>query len=187
MQRSPLALLLLHSVSLVGAYKPLLGELCNALNDCNGHGICNTQTKVCSCVDGWGSANDISTRKSADCSQRICPSGPSWSSVPTGATTAHAVSECSDMGICDPATGQCKCFPGFVGAACERSLKELCLSANSSLFSFMSERLLWPWNMRQHASHGHDDKCYAVVGGDDVCRTSRYDDVGSRSNLWLRV
>ncbi|KAH9117001.1 hypothetical protein LEN26_005523 [Aphanomyces euteiches] len=121
MQRSLLALLLLHSFSLVGAYKPLLGELCNALNDCNGHGICNTQTKVCSCVDGWGSANDISTRKSADCSQRICPSGPSWSSVPTGATTAHAVSECSDMGICDPATGQCKCFPGFVGAACERT------------------------------------------------------------------
>ncbi|KAF0733366.1 hypothetical protein Ae201684_009615 [Aphanomyces euteiches] len=190
MQRSLLALLLLHSFSLVGAYKPLLGELCNALNDCNGHGICNTQTKVCSCVDGWGSANDISTRKSADCSQRICPSGPSWSSVPTGATTAHAVSECSDMGICDPATGQCKCFPGFVGAACERtscpndcSGHGICVSMR--VMATMTNAM--PLSAATTYAGQVVSFLYGISWATAATPILGYDDVGSGSNLWLRV
>jgi hypothetical protein len=50
-----------------------------------------------------------------------CPAGPSWGSLATNPTSAHARAECSDAGICDRATGQCKCFAGYEGDACQRS------------------------------------------------------------------
>lgn len=31
----------------------------------------------------------------------------------------HIAQECSDNGICDRTTGQCQCFPGFSGSACQ--------------------------------------------------------------------
>ncbi|OQS02340.1 hypothetical protein THRCLA_05277 [Thraustotheca clavata] len=106
----------------VKGYNAVGGDMCNQLNDCNGHGFCNTQTKVCTCQAGWGAPNEISLFKAPDCSQRTCPVGLSWSSVPTSASTAHDVlAECSDMGICNPQTGECQCFDGFNGAACERA------------------------------------------------------------------
>ncbi|ETV85890.1 hypothetical protein, variant [Aphanomyces astaci] len=105
----------------VWSYNPVGGDLCNALNDCSGHGKCNTLTKVCTCSNGWGSPSDISHNKAADCSRRVCPSGASWNSIPTLPTTAHTAAECSDMGVCDTTSGECKCFPGFVGAACDRT------------------------------------------------------------------
>ena len=40
--------------------------------------------------------------------------------VPTAATVAHAISECSNQGFCDRATGQCVCYSGFEGDACQR-------------------------------------------------------------------
>ncbi|OQR83858.1 hypothetical protein ACHHYP_14195 [Achlya hypogyna] len=107
---------------LVDGYNPLGGDLCNALNDCNGHGFCNTLTKTCTCQIGWGAPSDISVFKAADCSLRTCPAGLSWTSVPVGASTGHSVlAECSDMGTCNTATGECVCFPGYSGAACERA------------------------------------------------------------------
>jgi len=30
--------------------------------------------------------------------------------------------ECSDVGMCDRSTGQCKCFPGYTGSACQRNV-----------------------------------------------------------------
>jgi len=100
---------------------------CSMYNNCNNHGIChNTQT--CTCYDGWGSATDIATWKSPDCSKRVCPAGKAWVDVPTSATTAHAQAECSNMGVCDRASGVCKCFPGFTGDACQRLT---CPSANA--------------------------------------------------------
>ena len=33
---------------------------------------------------------------------------------------AHALAECSNMGLCDRATGKCRCFAGFEGEACQR-------------------------------------------------------------------
>jgi hypothetical protein len=35
--------------------------------------------------------------------------------------TAHNLEECSGKGICNRATGTCKCSTGFTGNACQRS------------------------------------------------------------------
>jgi hypothetical protein len=118
-------MLLLSAVGgaiVVIAYNPLGGDGCSSMNDCSGHGLCNAATKVCKCMNGWGSPSDISIKKMPDCSQRVCPAGLSWNSVPTSSTTAHNVmAECSDMGLCASDTGECQCFPGFAGQACQRS------------------------------------------------------------------
>lgn len=91
------------------------------LNSCNLHGTFSSSTKRCTCFDGWGSSTDISNFKDPTCSKRICPSGSSWSTIPTSTTAgSHVVTECSDRGICDRGSGQCVCFDGFDGRACER-------------------------------------------------------------------
>lgn len=95
---------------------------CSMHNYCNGHGTCITSTSVCSCDDGYGSSNDISLYKAADCSARVCPNGNAWADVPTGSTSyyAHAKAECSNRGTCDRSSGKCTCFDGFTGASCSR-------------------------------------------------------------------
>ncbi|CAM9380098.1 unnamed protein product, partial [Ascophyllum nodosum] len=94
---------------------------CTLFNWCNGHGTCNTATTTCTCDEGWGADTDITLYRAADCSARVCPSGKSWGDVPSGPMTAHQEQECSNRGLCDRETGQCSCFDGFSGAACERS------------------------------------------------------------------
>ncbi|TMW67627.1 hypothetical protein Poli38472_011247 [Pythium oligandrum] len=91
------------------------------LANCNGHGRCNTATKTCTCFEGYGAATDVAVYKAPDCSQRVCPAGPSWGGIPTDETVAHALAECSDMGVCDRSSGQCKCYRGYEGSACQRS------------------------------------------------------------------
>jgi hypothetical protein len=94
---------------------------CAHLNSCNGHGKCDTVNSKCLCYNGFGSETDVSTYKAPDCSMRSCPADKAWVDVPTGATTAHAVAECSNMGVCDRVTGRCRCFAGYEGDACQRS------------------------------------------------------------------
>ena len=90
------------------------------LSNCNLHGSYHFQTRSCICEDGWGSDNDVSLVKSPRCDIRICPAGPSIASIPTATNKAHAMAECSDAGMCDRDTGECQCFDGFAGRACER-------------------------------------------------------------------
>lgn len=94
---------------------------CAMQNFCNGHGTCINSTSTCSCYEGWGATTDIAFYKAPDCSQRTCPSDRAWSDVPSSPRTAHAVIECSNRGTCDRTTGQCTCFDGFTGTACQRN------------------------------------------------------------------
>ncbi|CAM9232978.1 unnamed protein product [Chrysoparadoxa australica] len=80
-------------------------------NKCSGHGSCNTSNR-CECDEEWGAG---------DCSERYCPKGIAWSDQATALDTAHAVTECSNRGICDRKLGQCQCHGGFSGIACERT------------------------------------------------------------------
>jgi hypothetical protein len=61
----------------------------------------------------------------ADCSQMTCPRGVSWVEQlggDDGAEYKHKANrECSDKGICDRTTGECSCFPGYEGSACQRT------------------------------------------------------------------
>jgi len=65
----------------------------------------------------------------ADCSEWKCPRGMSWNAagptvgnngLPFIMTHVDNV-ECSDAGLCDRGTGQCQCFPGYTGSACQRT------------------------------------------------------------------
>lgn len=84
------------------------GHCQGALNECNGHGMCISAEKACQCFDGWGSESDKTMLRlggvslpQGDCSYRVCPAGKAWVDVPTSATAAHALAECSNMGMCD--------------------------------------------------------------------------------------
>jgi len=94
---------------------------CSELGDCNGHGTCDATTTQCACYDGWGSASDVTSYKSPDCSKRVCPSGAAWVDAATATNTAHAPAECSNAGLCDRSSGKCRCFDGYDGEACQRT------------------------------------------------------------------
>ena len=82
-------------------------------NRCSGHGSCGTDS-LCACFTGWTML--------PDCSARSCPYGTAWSDSVTDMDEAHAIAECSNMGICDRGLGTCKCFSGFTGGACQRTI-----------------------------------------------------------------
>ena len=78
---------------------------------CSGHGVCaGNPTYVCQCSNGW---------MGADCSLRVCPSGPAWFGPPTATDTAHDLQECSNIGLCERSKGECVCRVGWNGAACQ--------------------------------------------------------------------
>ncbi|KAJ1435282.1 hypothetical protein B484DRAFT_325589, partial [Ochromonadaceae sp. CCMP2298] len=82
-------------------------------NSCSGHGSCGA-ANICTCYPQWDGG-------AADCSQRICPQGPAWADKAYAADFAHQDAECSNAGKCDRETGNCVCFAGFTGNACQRA------------------------------------------------------------------
>jgi len=50
------------------------------------------------------------------------PSGTWESLLNFGANEGHAYMECSNKGLCDRAIGECVCFPGYEGSACQRTV-----------------------------------------------------------------
>eukprot|EP00597_Dinobryon_sp_UTEXLB2267_P003572 CAMPEP_0170078820 /NCGR_PEP_ID=MMETSP0019_2-20121128/15355_1 /TAXON_ID=98059 /ORGANISM="Dinobryon sp., Strain UTEXLB2267" /LENGTH=596 /DNA_ID=CAMNT_0010291967 /DNA_START=226 /DNA_END=2016 /DNA_ORIENTATION=- len=102
-------------------------QYCPGEITCSAHGACqNTPTYQCVCSDGWAGA---------DCSERLCPSGLNWFTLPESDNVAHisTYSECSNAGVCDRSTGTCVCNTGFTGSSCNRlacpgesSLTEAC-------------------------------------------------------------
>jgi len=113
-------------------------------NACSGHGSCG-KFDMCSCYDNW-QANDCSQRtcpydlahvdtpKGDLNNDRIFEDGQTvleGSTVyPYGTTeqfpdmendSAHYYMECSNKGLCDRTTGECACFDGYEGTACQRA------------------------------------------------------------------
>lgn len=70
---------------------------------------------MCECQDTWAGG-------AWDCSERACPAGKPWFSLPTSATEAHAgLAPCSNRGNCDYYnSGRCSCADDFEGHACQR-------------------------------------------------------------------
>lgn len=86
-------------------------------NSCSGHGRCG-QKGVCECFDNWGMGL---AHLSGDCSERICPFELAWVDIPDKNGNRHKYAECSNKGICNRATGECECFPGYEGKGCQRT------------------------------------------------------------------
>jgi len=80
-------------------------------NGCSGNGVCGANDK-CSCFQNW---------QGPDCSGRTCPYALAWADTADGTNSAHYYAECSNKGICDRKTGECKCFDGYEGKGCRRS------------------------------------------------------------------
>jgi hypothetical protein len=69
---------------------------------------------------------------------------------------AHGMLECAGQGLCDRATGQCQCFPGYEGEACTRTVcpnscsgHGICLAA-TRLASDASETYTQAWDQNKH-------------------------------------
>lgn len=86
-------------------------------NGCSGHGTC-TRHGVCKCYDNWGVGL---SHLSGDCSERICPFELAWVDTPDKIGSFHKYAECANRGICNRDTGECECFPGYEGKACQRT------------------------------------------------------------------
>lgn len=85
----------------VHALIPRVGDLSAGMMACGLNGTCPPKALLC----GFAGT---------------CPSGPAWVDVPSAAYVAHANAECSARGLCDRTLGQCRCFIGFEGDACQR-------------------------------------------------------------------
>lgn len=98
-----------------------VGNGCQGLNGCSGHGVCDLETNTCICETGFGAPSDVFEHDlPIDCSGRVCPAGVAgFGTVSMDGEVGHPVRECSNNGLCDRATGRCKCFEPFMGSACE--------------------------------------------------------------------
>ena len=116
-------------------------------NSCSGHGVCN-KFDECTCYieQRDGDSAEIPAWREPDCSARACPRGISHIHIPEygrgGGVYSHAVNaECSDRGICNTDIGECECFSGWTGSACqysfcpeERSSNGICQSNTQFAF-----------------------------------------------------
>lgn len=88
--------------------------------NCNGHGECSLQSDRCKCHPGLNGEEEWT---GADCSLRTCPKGFAWvSDTAVNANDMHPWVECSNKGVCDRVNGECECFVGYDGMACQRTV-----------------------------------------------------------------
>ena len=100
-----------------------VGPGCAAVGGCHGNGVCDYCSGTCRCFEGFGKYDDLTQPGrdiAANCSQRVCPRGRAIADIATAPNTAHAMAECSNAGLCDRESGNCKCFPPWTGASCNR-------------------------------------------------------------------
>lgn len=102
---------------LIAAYIACVSAVCD--NNCSGHGSC-LENDVCQCYDNWGVGKDGDI--SGDCSQRVCPFDIAWvDSASEDYDIHHTYAECSNRGVCNRESGDCVCFEGYEGKACQRA------------------------------------------------------------------
>merc|ERR1719453_1970653 len=91
------------------------GGLCE--NACSGNGKCVMNVN-CDCNVGIDGEKEWT---GADCSLRTCPKDYAWVGDVVKANDLHGWKECSNKGVCNRQTGECACFTGYEGAACQRT------------------------------------------------------------------
>jgi hypothetical protein len=114
---------MLRSVVLLLSLAAMSEAICP--NMCSGHGSCGNDD-ICTCYQDWLSpdtvkANGGSGGGGGDCSHMKCPYEIAWVDTPSAENKAHALAECAGRGLCDRATGECQCFPGYTGKGCRRT------------------------------------------------------------------
>lgn len=88
-------------------------------NQCSGHGIC-AKNANCRCFLGIDGDQQWT---GPDCSLRTCPKDIAWiARTAVNANDMHPRVECSNRGLCNRETGECECFAGYDGIACQRSV-----------------------------------------------------------------
>merc|ERR1711898_56805 len=87
-------------------------------NQCSGHGTCEVNGN-CKCFTGLDGEDEWT---GPDCSSRTCPFDFAWVGASINANNLHPWAECSNKGICDRSSGECQCFVGYEGAACQRTV-----------------------------------------------------------------
>jgi hypothetical protein len=87
-------------------------------NQCSGHGTCEVNGN-CKCFAGLDGEDEWT---GPDCSSRTCPFDFAWVGLAINANNLHPWAECSNKGTCDRGSGECQCFTGYEGAACQRTV-----------------------------------------------------------------
>jgi len=90
----------------------------NCENSCSGHGVCQ-YNRNCVCYTGMDGEAEWT---GPDCSKRTCPKGNAWVGSVVASNDLHPWVECSNKGACDRKSGTCKCFTGYEGVACQRTI-----------------------------------------------------------------
>ena len=146
-------------------------------NGCSGHGSCAGNDK-CSC---YSRPNGEPAWTAHDCSERTCPKGAAWVGEAVAANNAHPQVECSNKGICQAKSGECKCFDNYDGIACERTVcpndcsdRGICYT-QKQLAANAGEVYATPWdNMKATGCHcdigfrGPDCSLQECPSGSDV-------------------
>ncbi|KAL3776799.1 hypothetical protein ACHAW5_006218 [Stephanodiscus triporus] len=135
----------------VGAYCP---------NACSKNGSCGLNDK-CTC---YNRPNGDPAWTAHDCSLRTCPKGTAWTTeVVEGENKAHPRMECSNKGLCDRQTGECRCFENYDGKACERTLcpndcsgRGICMP-QKTLAALAGATYTVPWDADKHLGCKCDD------------------------------
>ena len=87
-------------------------------NQCSGHGTCEVNGN-CKCFKGLDGDDEWT---GPDCSSRTCPFDFAWVGAAINSNNLHPWAECSNKGTCDRSSGECQCFTGYEGAACQRTV-----------------------------------------------------------------
>lgn len=121
-------------------------------NGCSGHGECGASDK-CKC---YTKQNGDLEWVGPDCSERACPYDKAWIGYVANSNDVHPKVECSNKGQCDRSTGECACFDGYEGVACERtSCPNSCSNAGFCYTQYQladsaSKTYSTPWDATKH-------------------------------------